>query len=66
MKSSLGLTLLLTATGVAACAGRPTTASAVGDYAPPFALTASDGATIGLADLLPGGPVLLYFNMAYG
>jgi cytochrome oxidase Cu insertion factor (SCO1/SenC/PrrC family) len=66
MKPGLALTLLLTATGVAACAGRPTTAPGVGDDAPPFALTASNGATIGLADLLPGGPVLLYFNMAYG
>lgn len=66
MKPGLSLTLLLTATGLAACAGRATTAPAVGDYAPPFALTASDGATVALADLTPGGPVLLYFNMAYG
>jgi len=66
MKRSLGLTILLSAAGLSACGAPATAVPDAGDYAPAFALTASDGTTVALGNLLAEGPVLLYFNMAYG
>jgi cytochrome oxidase Cu insertion factor (SCO1/SenC/PrrC family) len=39
---------------------------AVGDTAPDFTLPEAAGAEVSLSTLLEQGPVLLYFNMAYG
>jgi cytochrome oxidase Cu insertion factor (SCO1/SenC/PrrC family) len=38
----------------------------VGDTAPDFTLPEASGAEVSLSTLLEQGPVLLYFNMAYG
>ena len=66
MKRRLGLTILLSAAGLAACGAPARAAPEVGDYAPPFVLIASDGTTVALSDVLMDGPALLYFNMAFG
>lgn len=66
MSRSLGLTILLSVAGLAACGPPARAAPEVGDYAPPFVLTASDGTTVALSDVLRDGAALLYFNMAFG
>lgn len=66
MKRSLGLTILMSVAGLAGCGAPAQAAPEVGDYAPPFALIATDGSTLALSDVLMDGPALLYFNMAFG
>jgi hypothetical protein len=40
-------------------------AAPITDLAPPFALTASDGSRVALADALAHGPVVLVFYRGY-
>ena len=53
---------------LAACSGQSadSTALAVGDAAPDFTLTDTDGSTYTLSDHLGETPVLLFFHMADG
>ena len=58
--------LMLLAVLLAACGGNANTGEiAVGNLAPDFTLTASDGAQVSLSDY-KGQPVLLFFHMAGG
>jgi len=50
---------------IAACAAAPGSLQ-VGDAAPGFRMTDTDGTPVSLSDYAPGRPVLLYFHMAVG
>lgn len=62
---ALGLSLLATLLA-AACGGKTGPSLEVGDAAPEFTLTASDGSTVSLTDYIGKKAVLLYFSMGYG
>ena len=62
----LPLSIAFVAAALTACGGTKAGALAPGDPAPDFALPAADGSGFSLTDQLGQGPVLLYFNMAYG
>jgi len=66
MKASAPLTMLLCGAALAACGAPSSPYVEIGDRAPTFGLSASDGRTVTLADSLAQGPALLYFNMAFG
>ena len=57
--------LLLTTWLLAACGSGPQ-ALAVGDPAPDFSLTTTEGTPVSLSDYQGRQPVLLYFHMAVG
>ena len=50
----------------AACGGESDAALQVGDVAPKFTLTATDGSAVSLGDYIGKKNVLLYFSMGYG
>ena len=50
----------------AACGGQTSADLEVGEAAPGFTLTATDGTTVSLSDYVGSKSVLLYFSMGYG